>query len=435
MLSLIDKKKRGQKLSQAEIEGFVREITVGQAPDYQISAFLMAVWFAGLDEEETYALTMAMTASGETLDLSACGRTIDKHSTGGIGDKLSLISLPLWAAAGLTVAKMSGRGLGFTGGTVDKLESVPGFNVGLSAQEFLAQAAERRFVITGQSADLAPADKILYSLRSVTATVDSIPLIAASIMSKKLAVRADYLVLDVKYGCGSFMKDFAQAETLARTMLDIAERAGQRAAALLSPMDQPLGYAVGNALEVAEAYRLLGGEGSSNLREQGLLLAALGFYLVNDDGNIHRARAEAEKYLVSGGGIIALTRLLKGQGGHIIDGDVLGVLPQAATQTAFTACADGVVAAIDAREIGLCAMLSGAGRRRLDDVIDYGAGVYLQVEVGDTVKCGDTLAVVHGHCTEDVLRRLQAAFTIKEAAMIAKPRVAAIIAGQLHELS
>ncbi|MGN0962069.1 MAG: thymidine phosphorylase, partial [Clostridia bacterium] len=276
---LIEKKKHGENLTEEEIRFFVDGYVSGGIPDYQISALLMAVWFRGMDEEETFALTMAMKNSGETLDLSSLDSIIDKHSTGGIGDKLSLIVLPIWRAGGLTIAKMSGRGLGFTGGTIDKLESVPGYETAMDGEDFMNHVRRYGIAVTGQSEGLVPADKKMYALRDITGTVDSLPLIAASVMSKKLATAAENIVLDVKYGEGSFMKTKEDAGKLAELMIRLGRNDGRRMAALLSPMEHPLGYAVGNALEVREAYEFLCGCGSGFLKEDAFALSGVGFVL------------------------------------------------------------------------------------------------------------------------------------------------------------
>lgn len=396
ILSLIDKKKRGLPLTREEITWFIRQVVDEQIPLYQISALLMAIYCRGMSETETYDLTLAMRDSGQVLTLTDWGLTIDKHSTGGIGDKLSLVVLPLWAAAGFTIVKLSGRGLGFTGGTIDKLSAVPGVQCDLDLNTFTALAKKSGIVISAQSDSLAPADKILYALRDVTGTVDSIPLIAASIMSKKLAVAAQVLVLDVKYGRGAFMKTRQEAVILAKAMIDVGERAGQRIAALLSPMDHPLGMAVGNSLEIEEAYQILKGEGSLQLQRASLTMAALGFYLARPDNSWPKAMATAEKYLLNGDGLSTFLRFLKGQGASFPDDDLLASLPVSGQQETVTAETAGYIADIDALAIGEAAMNLGAGRHVLADEIDYGAGIRLQREVGDYVASGGALAVLHG---------------------------------------
>lgn len=411
---IIEKKKRGLPLTGEEIEFFVGGYVKGALPDYQIAALLMAIYFQGMDEEETVALTMAMKNSGDVLDLSFLGQTIDKHSTGGIGDKLSLAVIPLWRAGGLTVAKMSGRGLGFTGGTIDKLASVPGFNTDLDQASFFELARKNGVAVTGQSASLVPADKKLYALRDVTATVDSLALIAASVMSKKLATGASIIILDVKYGRGSFMKTREEAKKLAELMVKLGRRDGRRVAALLSPMNHPLGYAVGNALEVKEAYCFLKGESGGALKENALALAGLGFYLGGKAPSLAQGVALCENLIAGGGAERAFFDWLKGQGGQFETADFLAAVTYPERETPILAERDGAVADIDALEIGVAAMALGAGRRRLNDAIDPGAGILLKKASGDAVKSGDVLAVLYTN-QNDVTA---AAATVKDAIRI-----------------
>ncbi|HMM06449.1 MAG TPA: thymidine phosphorylase [Clostridiales bacterium] len=392
---IIEKKKQGRPLAAEEIDFFIEGYVKGALPDYQIAALLMAVYFQGMNEEETLALTMAMKNSGDVLDLSFLGQTIDKHSTGGIGDKLSLAVIPLWRAGGLTVAKMSGRGLGFTGGTVDKLASVPGFNTDLNQAAFFEQAQKNGVVVTGQSASLVPADKKLYALRDVTATVDSLPLIAASVMSKKLATGASIIILDVKYGRGSFMRTKEEAKNLAELMVKLGRRDGRRMAALLSPMDHPLGYAVGNALEVQEVYGFLKGEIGGALRENALALGGLGFYLGGKAPSLAEGVALCAQLIADGRGKRAFLAWLKGQGGCFETEHFLDAVTYPAGEALIFAERDGVVTDIDAMKIGLAAMALGAGRQKLNDAIDLGAGILLRKAVGDTVQSGDVLAVLY----------------------------------------
>ncbi len=397
IIDIIEKKKRGRFLDSAEIAYFIDGYVKGAIPDYQIAALLMAIYFRGMNEDETVALTMAMKNSGDVLDLSFLGQTIDKHSTGGIGDKLSLAVIPLWRAGGLTVAKMSGRGLGFTGGTIDKLASVPGLNTDLNQSAFFELAQKNGVAVTGQSASLVPADKKLYALRDVTATVDSLPLIAASVMSKKLATGASIIILDVKYGRGSFMKTKKEAKKLAELMVELGRRDGRRVAALLTPMDHPLGYAVGNALEVQEAYGFLKGEVGGALRKNALVLGGLGFYLGGKASSLADGVALCAKLIASGAGERAFLAWLKGQGGRFETGRFLDAVTYPAEETLVFAERDGVVTDIDAMKIGLAAMALGAGRQRLNDAIDPAAGILLRKAVGDTVEKGDVLAVLYTH--------------------------------------
>ena len=415
---IIEKKKQGRALTVAEIDFFVNGYVSGEIPDYQIAALLMAIYFKGMSEGETFALTMAMKNSGAVLDLSALGQTVDKHSTGGIGDKLSLAVIPLWAAGGLRVAKMSGRGLGFTGGTVDKLESVPGFDAALDRETFLKLAQNLGVAVTGQSDSLVPADKKLYALRDVTATVDSLPLIASSVMSKKLATGAKIIILDVKYGDGSFMKTKAGAKALAELMVKLGENDGRRVAALLSPMDCPLGYAVGNALEVREAYDFLCGGVGGALKDNALALSGAGFYLGGKASSFEEGRRLSETLLASGEGKQAFFRWLKGQGGCFDEERFAEAITYPSVETVVRAEDDGVVTAIRAKAIGLAAMALGAGRRSLGDAVDPGAGIILKKAVGDQVKKGEPLAALYAKAADPAV-----ANDVKKAIEIRKSHV------------
>lgn len=409
MYDILCHKRDGRALTAEEIAWFIREYTRESIPDYQAAALLMAVVLNGMSEEETAVLTREMARSGEMLDLSGLGGgTADKHSTGGVGDKTTLIAAPLAAALGCTVAKLSGRGLGHTGGTIDKLESIPGLRTELTPAQFLRQAATVGVCIAGQTGNLAPADKKLYALRDVTATVDSIPLIASSIMSKKLASGAKCIVLDVKAGSGAFMKTPEQARTLADEMVRIGTRAGRRMAAVITNMDVPLGQAVGNALEVAEAIDTLRGGGDAELRKLCLELAAQMAALVCEIP-LSEARGRAVRALDSGAALEKLRALITAQGGDARVIDQPALLPQATLHRAVCSDTEGYLAAMDAGRIGAAAVLLGAGREKKGDQIDPAAGLLLRVKPGGQIRCGDLLATLYAN-TEDRLRRAEAAF-------------------------
>jgi pyrimidine-nucleoside phosphorylase len=393
---LILAKRNGAALSRDELADLVGGYVRGEVPDYQMSAFLMAVYFRGMTAAETADLTMVMARSGRMVDLSAIpGVKVDKHSTGGVGDKTSIVVVPLVASLGIPVAKMSGRGLGHTGGTLDKLETIPGFRAETGAEVFLDQVRRIGCAIVGQTADLVPADKKLYALRDVTATVDSVPLIASSIMSKKIAGGADAVVLDVKTGRGAFMRDAEGAERLARAMIEIGEALGRRMAAVISDMDQPLGRAVGNALEVQEAIETLHGRGPDDLRELCLAVAAKMAVFGGAAADAAAARALLEQALASGGAARKLAAMVAAQGG---DAGVVGEpgrLPRAPVVLDVTASASGWIRAVDALEVGAVAASLGAGRARKEDEIDPAVGVVLARKVGDEVRAGDVIARVH----------------------------------------
>ena len=392
---LIAKKKHGNSLSSEEIKYMVEGYVKGEIPDYQMSAMLMAIWFKGMDREETIDLTKAMAESGDMMDLSSIkGKKVDKHSTGGVGDKTSLIVAPIVAACGGKVAKMSGRGLGHTGGTVDKLESIPGYRTTLSKEEFLDTVDRWGLSIIGQSGNLAPADKKIYALRDVTATVDSIPLIASSIMSKKLAAGSDCILLDVKTGSGAFMKTLEDSIKLAKTMVDIGEGAHRRTMALTTDMDAPLGNNVGNSLEVVESMEVLKGKGPEDLREVSLQLAANMLYLLGK-GSLEGCRKTAEKSIEDRSAFEAFCNMVKAHGG---DDSVLrdySKFPQAPYSLDVKTPNDGFVRGMNAETIGTVSVILGAGRETKESAIDLSAGLVLRKKRGDGGKKGDTLATLY----------------------------------------
>ena len=395
MYDLIAKKKLGEELSTAEIEFMVQGYTKGEIPDYQMSAMCMAICFKGMTHRETADLTQFMAQSGAQVDLSPLGGlTVDKHSTGGVGDKTTLVAEPMAAACGLTVAKMSGRGLGFTGGTIDKLESIPGFRTNLSQQEFFDVVKQAGIAVVGQSADLAPADKKMYALRDVTATVDSIPLIASSIMSKKLAAGAGVIELDVKCGSGAFMQDREQAELLAKTMVEIGCRNGRSTSAWITNMDQPLGYAIGNAIEVNEAIETLQGGGPEDLKELCVCLCA-GALSTAKDMPLEEARAKAEEVLRSGAALEKFRQMVAAQGGDLNWVDHPEKRQQAALCLEARAPADGYIVRMDTAAVGIASMVTGAGRETKESTIDPLAGILLVKKTGNYAKAGETIAKVY----------------------------------------
>ncbi|MBB5323506.1 pyrimidine-nucleoside phosphorylase [Anoxybacillus tepidamans] len=402
MVDLIEKKRDGYALTKEEIQFIIQGYTTGEIPDYQMSAFAMAVFFRGMTEEETAALTMAMVHSGDTIDLSEIeGIKVDKHSTGGVGDTTTLVLGPLVASVGVPVAKMSGRGLGHTGGTIDKLESVPGFHVEISNEEFIELVNKNKLAVVGQSGNLTPADKKLYALRDVTATVNSIPLIASSIMSKKIAAGADAIVLDVKTGAGAFMKELDDAKALAKAMVEIGKRVGRKTMAIISDMSQPLGYAVGNALEVKEAIDTLRGEGPADLQELCLVLGSHMVYLAEKASSLEEARHLLENAIKDGSALETFKRFLTAQGGDASVVDDPSKLPQAKYQIELEAKEDGYVSKIVADEVGTAAMLLGAGRATKESTIDLAVGLVLRKKVGDAVKKGESLVTIYSN-TEQI---------------------------------
>lgn len=433
MYDLILKKREGQELTTAEIKYIISGYNCGEIPDYQAAALLMAVFFRGLNERETADLTMAICDSGDRADLSGIHRIkVDKHSTGGVGDKTTLVLVPLVAAAGVPVAKMSGRGLGHTGGTVDKLESIPGFNVALLPAQFIEQVRRVGAAVVAQTGNLAPADKKLYALRDMTATVDSVPLIASSVMSKKIAAGADAIVLDVKVGSGAFMKDTAGAFKLARTMVGIGSQVGRRTVAVITDMDQPLGRAVGNALEVREAIDTLKGAGPRDLLKICLVLGATMLLLAGKSGSLEEGQSELVKLLKNGKALEKFEELICAQGG---DPRVISEgwrLPSANSVQDIPAPLAGYVQAINATEVGRSAMLLGAGREKKDARIDLSVGLVLNKKVGDPVQAGESLAAIHANNIEqlEVVREIiLRAYTIG----LKKPETKPLIIGTVPE--
>ena len=405
MNEIITKKRDGEKLSAEEIKFFIEGYTKGDIPDYQASALLMAIFFRQMDEEETLTLTQAMRDSGDIVDLSAIhGIKVDKHSTGGIGDKTTLVAGPIAAACGIPVAKMSGRGLGFTGGTIDKLESIPGFQTTLAPEDFFKQVDEIGIALIGQSGHIAPADKKLYALRDVTATVANLSLISSSIMSKKLAAGSDAIVLDVKTGNGAFMEKEEDAIRLAEAMCNIGNSAGKKTVAVITDMNQPLGHAVGNTLEVIEAIDCLKGEGPEDITELSLYLAGMMVYLGGKAKSQEEGQALAEEALASGKALEVFKRLVAAQGGDpgVVDDYSLLPQPDYSEDLVFTEdmapvknAPEYFVAAIDNQQVGLCSQYTGAGRATKEDSIDPSAGVIVHKKIGDEVAIGDVLATFY----------------------------------------
>lgn len=413
MYELIVKKKRGGELAKGEIDWMIREYTAGRIPDYQMSAMMMAVCFVGMSAEETKDLTLAMAHSGDMLDLSAIrGIKVDKHSTGGVGDKTTLVLAPLVASLGVPVAKMSGRGLGHTGGTIDKLESFTGFHTDLTPEQFIRNVNTIHIAVAGQTANLAPADKKLYALRDVTGTVDQMSLIASSIMSKKLASGADGIVLDVKTGDGAFMKALDDARALAEEMVSIGKLAGKDVSAVISDMDQPLGSAVGNALEVKEAIRTLKGQGPEDLEQLVLVLGSIMTVKAGRAENTEEAERLLRDSLESGRAFEVFKAFIRAQGGDPEEAEHSELLPSAAYQEAVCAERDGFVSDIRTEEIGRICLLLGGGRETKESAIDLSVGLVLCKKKGDAVKKGELLAVIHasdpGKLSEAKKRLLEA---------------------------
>lgn len=430
-VDVISHKRDGNALSRQEIDFFVQGFTRGEIADYQASAWAMAIYLRGMDEEETTALTLSMANSGQILDLSSLfPKVLDKHSSGGVGDKTTLVVGPLIAALGFPFGKMSGRGLGFSGGTLDKLESIPGFRAELTTQEFLAQLRSHGIVVSGQTHDLAPADGKLYALRDVTATVSSLPLIASSIMSKKIAAGAQVIVLDVKVGQGAFMKTEVEAEELARLMVRIGDGVGRQVAAVISDMNQPLGNAVGNALEVIEAIETLKERGPADFVEHCLVVAAQLLILAGGAENDKQARAKLQSALADGSALGKFREWIEGQGGDGRVIDDFGLLPHAKIVEEIASPTTGYVSGINAEEVGLTVVDLGGGRTKKGDKIDYAVGVVFRHKVGDYVSRGESLFVLYAddRAKFDAAReRLLATYTFGEQRSTAPPLIHKII--------
>ena len=417
MVDIIEKKRDGKALNTEEIEFFVSGYTNGDIPDYQVSSLAMAIFFQDMNDDERAALTMAMVNSGDKIDLSKInGVKVDKHSTGGVGDTTTLVLAPLVASVGVPVAKMSGRGLGYTGGTIDKLESVRGFNVEISEKDFVQLVNDKKVAVVGQSGNLTPADKKLYALRDITGTVNSIPLIASSIMSKKIAAGADAIVLDVKTGSGAFMKTLGDAEALAHAMVRIGNNVGRNTMAIISDMSQPLGRAIGNALELKEAIDTLKGRGPKDLTELVLTLGSQMVVLAEKASTLEEARELLKKAIQSGSALAKFKTFLSNQGGDASIIDYPERLPSARYQIQFQAKKDGIITEMIANEIGVASMMLGAGRQTKEDKIDLGVGIVLNKKVGDHVIEGDSILTIHSNKeqVDDILDKLNESITIED---------------------
>ena len=409
-VDLIQKKKSGETLTKEEIDFMITDYVAGKIPDYQMSAMLMAIYFNGMENEELAAFTLAMRDSGDLVDLSPIeGIKVDKHSTGGVGDKTTLIVGPIVAACGVPVAKMSGRGLGFTGGTLDKLESISGFRIDLSAEEFFETVKKTGISVIGQTGNLAPADKLLYALRDVTATVDSIPLIAASVMSKKLAAGSDKIVLDVTTGSGAFMKNTRDAKKLAKHMVAIGNHAGKETVAILTGMEEPLGFAIGNNMEVKEAIEVLKGDGPEDVKEVSVALAGMMLSLGLENVSHSQGKRMAKKALSSGQAFEKFKEMVQAQGGDIRYVEHPEFFERDAFEGEVLAAEDGFLSGMDTEKIGVAAGLLGAGRETKDSVIDMSAGIYLKKKIGDIVKKGEPIAICYAG-TKEKLNRGMAMF-------------------------
>lgn len=419
MVDVIDQKRNGGVLSDEQLQFFVDGVVDGSLPDYQISALLMAIYFQGMTDREQTQLTMKMMHSGERLDLSKIpGIKVDKHSTGGVGDKTSLPLAAMVAALGIPVPMISGRGLGHTGGTLDKLEAIPGFQVELSEQDFIKQVAEEKLAIVGATRDVAPADKKIYALRDVTDTVDSIPLIASSIMSKKLASGTDALVIDVKTGAGAFMKTEDSAVKLAKALVAIGKQAGLKCEAVISDMNQPLGSKIGNTLEIEETLDLLKGKGPKDLLELVLELGSRMVVMGQQAASLAEARAKLEQTIADGSALARFKAMIKAQHGDPNVVDDYSLMPHAKYQIEYPAQKDGVIAKLTADEIGLASMLMGGGRQKADDQLDYAVGIELHKKIGDSVQKGEPIMTIWSNREDidDVKELLDQAVAIKESA-------------------
>ena len=431
MVDLISKKRHNIELTTAEIEWIINGYTNKEIPDYQMSALLMAIVFNDMTKAERLALTQAMVNSGDVVDLSAIeGVKVDKHSTGGVGDKTSLILGPLVASMGVPVAKMSGRGLGHTGGTLDKLESISGMKIEIEMDQFIQQVNDIKLAIIGQTGNLAPADKYLYALRDVTGTVESIPLIASSIMSKKIAAGADAIVLDVKFGAGAFMKTLDDAKELATAMVEIGRDAGRETVAFLTDMNQPLGFAIGNALEVKEAIETLSGNGPKDLEELVLQLASHMVVLAKKAANTEQAYAQLKEKLQNGEALQKFKEFVAAQGGDTSQIENPELLPTASSVIPVTATEAGYVEKIDALSIGIAAMKLGAGRATKEDTIAMGVGVVLNKKVGEAINQGDVLAYVHTNQadSQEAIEYIKKAYEISSSSVCSPTLIYDIIA-------
>ena len=436
-LSDITAKKLGKALTSQQIHDFATAAAEGSVPDYQLAAMLMAIRLNGMDARETADLTMAMARSGEMLDPDVGGVPVDKHSTGGVGDTTTLVLAPLVASCGGKVLKMSGRGLGHTGGTVDKLESIPGMRTSLPKEQFVDIVRRVGCAVVGQSAELAPADKRLYALRDVTSTVDSIPLIAASILSKKFASGAKALVLDVKYGSGAIMDTIEKSVELARTMVRIGVHAGRRVTTVLTGMDQPLGTHVGNALEVKEAIDILAGRAGGDLKRVSIYLGAQMLCTSGVEQNIEEAEAKLAKALENGAGLQKLAEMIAAQGGDPRVTEDLSLLPQAPVRRVATAARDGVVSEMDTMRLGYIAQGLGAGRRTKEDVIDPAVGFIMKARLGDRVRAGDPLAEIHARREEDAdaaAEAIRGAIRIADQALPPQPLIYAVVSDREEKI-
>lgn len=419
MVDVIDQKRNGGVLSDEQLQFFVDGVVDGSLPDYQISALLMAIYFQGMTDREQTQLTMKMMHSGERLDLSKIpGIKVDKHSTGGVGDKTSLPLAAMVAALGIPVPMISGRGLGHTGGTLDKLEAIPGFQVELSEQDFIKQVAEEKLAIVGATRDVAPADKKIYALRDVTDTVDSIPLIASSIMSKKLASGTDALVIDVKTGAGAFMKTEDSAVKLAKALVAIGKQAGLKCEAVISDMNQPLGSKIGNTLEIGETLDLLKGKGPKDLLELVLELGSRMVVMGQQAASLAEARAKLEQTIADGSALARFKAMIKAQHGDPNVVDDYSLMPHAKYQIEYPAQKGGVIAKLTADEIGMASMLMGGGRQKADDQLDYAVGIELHKKIGDSVQKGESIMTIWSNREDidDVKELLDQAVAIKESA-------------------